>query len=62
MLYSVLSSFLASWVMNGGYTTIYYKFGQYGLLWAILEWPILFLSTVRSHQNNERSLDKMSSS
>jgi hypothetical protein len=32
--------------MNGGYTTIYYKWGQYGLLWAILEWPILFLSTV----------------
>jgi hypothetical protein len=48
---SVLSSFLASWVMNGGYTTIYYKWGQYGLLWALLEWPILFLSTVRSLQH-----------
>jgi hypothetical protein len=34
--------------MNGGYTTIYYKWGQYGLLWALLEWPFLFLSTVRS--------------
>lgn len=42
---SVLSSALTSWVMNGGYTSIYYQWGQYGLFWAILEWPILFLST-----------------
>ncbi|XP_023326296.1 lathosterol oxidase, partial [Eurytemora carolleeae] len=42
---SILSSFLATWVMNGGYTTIYYEFGKYGYLWSILELPIAFLST-----------------
>jgi len=42
---SVLSSCLATWVMNGGYTTIYYKFAQYGYLWTILELPVVFLLT-----------------
>jgi len=42
---SVLSSVLASWVMNGGYTTIYFQFAQYGWLWAILEFPIVFVVT-----------------
>jgi len=42
---SLLSSALATWVMNGGYTTIYYEFGKYGLVWALLEVPFVFLLT-----------------
>jgi lathosterol oxidase len=42
---SVLSACLATWVINGGYTTIYYEFGKYGYLWAILETPVVFIVT-----------------
>jgi len=42
---SVLSACLATWVINGGYTTIYYEFGKYGYIWAVLELPVVFLLT-----------------
>ena len=43
---SALSAALATWVMNGGYTTIYYNCGEHGLLWSLLELPIVFVTTV----------------
>eukprot|EP00091_Calanus_sinicus_P021206 TRINITY_DN6170_c0_g1_i1.p1 TRINITY_DN6170_c0_g1~~TRINITY_DN6170_c0_g1_i1.p1 ORF type:complete len:380 (+),score=74.40 TRINITY_DN6170_c0_g1_i1:118-1257(+) len=42
---SALSAALATWVMNGGYTSIYYDFGKHGLLWSLLELPIVFVTT-----------------
>jgi len=42
---SVLSAALATWVINGGYTTIYYEFAKYGYLWALIELPFVFLLT-----------------
>jgi len=42
---SILSACLATWVINGGYTSIYYEFGKYGYVWAILETPFVFLLT-----------------
>ena len=43
---SVLSAALATWVMNGGYTSLYYHFGKHGVLWTLLELPIVFVTTV----------------
>ena len=43
---SALSAALATWVMNDGYTSIYYEFAKHGYLWALLELPIVFVSTV----------------
>merc|ERR1711970_1147593 len=42
---SVLSAGLATWVINGGYTSLYYDFGRHGVLWTILELPVVFVST-----------------
>lgn len=49
---SALSAALATWVVNGGYTSLYYTPGEYGLVWALLEGPIVFIVTVRSVQDN----------
>ena len=43
---SALSAALATWVVNGGYTSLYYTPGQYGLVWALLEGPLVFIVTV----------------
>ena len=43
---SALSAALATWVVNGGYTSLYYTPGQYGLLWALVEGPLVFVVTV----------------
>ena len=42
---SALSAGLATWVSNGGYTSLYYQPGQYGLVWALLELPLVFVAT-----------------
>ena len=58
---SALSAALASWVVNGGQTTLYYDFGndikvdsryhvwlltgEYGLLWTALQVPLVFSVT-----------------
>ena len=34
---SALSAALATWVVNGGYTSLYYTPGECGLVWAVLE-------------------------
>ena len=43
---SALSAALATWVVNGGYTSLYYSPGQYGLVWALVEGPLVFIVTV----------------
>ena len=42
---SVLSAALATWVTNGGYTSLYFDLGRHGLLWSILEFPLVFVPT-----------------
>lgn len=41
---NLLSAALTCWVANGGYTTIYYEWGQYGYLWEFLSLPLIFLA------------------
>lgn len=41
---SLLSSALACWVMNGGFTTMYYNVNDHGILWWIVQWPVVFIS------------------
>ena len=48
---SVMSAGFTAWVMNGGYTTIYYNFAEYGYIWALLEWPVVFIAQVGSEIN-----------
>merc|ERR1719315_87799 len=40
---SLISAGLACWVSNGGYTTIYFHWGEHGYLWDILSGPIVFV-------------------
>lgn len=42
---SVLSAALATWVTNGGYTSLYFDWGRHGLLWSLLEFPLVFIPT-----------------
>ena len=37
---TIVSALLATFIKNGGYTTIYYDFGQYGYLWLVLQLPV----------------------
>ena len=50
---------LATWIFNGGYTSLYFEvtettnqtqfvkfqFGKHGLLWTLLEFPLVFIPT-----------------
>merc|ERR1712012_1353937 len=42
---SVLSAGLATWIFNGGYTSLYFEFGKHGVLWTLLEFPLVFIPT-----------------
>ncbi len=43
----MLSACLACYVMNDGWSTIYYGVTDYGLLWFVLQWPAIFIFQVR---------------
>lgn len=40
---SFISGTLSCYIMNGGWTYIYYDFLQHGWVWAILQWPAIFI-------------------
>jgi len=42
---SFISAVLATWVVNGGYTSLYFEFGKYGLVWSLLELPLAYIGT-----------------
>lgn len=44
---NVLSALVACWILNGGYTTMYYGMGDKGYLWWFLQWPVIFVSQVQ---------------
>lgn len=43
LLGSIVSGTLSCYIMNGGWTYIYYDFSQYGWIWAVLQWPAIFI-------------------
>lgn len=40
---SVLSGIISCFIMNGGRTFIYYDYVDYGYVWAVLQWPAIFI-------------------
>jgi len=42
---SALSALLATWVINGGYTSLYYEWGKHGVFWTLLELPLVYVIT-----------------
>ncbi|XP_066262947.1 uncharacterized protein [Euwallacea similis] len=38
-----MSSILSCYIANGGYSTVYYTFNEYGWLWFILQFPLVFI-------------------
>lgn len=43
LLGSTVSAMLACYVMNGGYSTIYYDVSKYGWLWYFASWPVVYI-------------------
>ncbi|KAK7079319.1 hypothetical protein SK128_021123 [Halocaridina rubra] len=43
LLGSTVSAFIACYVMNGGDTKIYYDINEYGWLWYLASWPVVFV-------------------
>lgn len=43
LLGSTMSAIIACYIMNGGWTTIYYNVNDYGWLWYFLSWPVVFV-------------------
>lgn len=37
------SAILACYISNGGYSTVYYDIGDYGWIWFVLQWPVIFI-------------------
>ena len=40
---SLISSALACWVMNGGYSTLYFDPAEHGYVWLVLQIPVIFI-------------------
>ena len=40
---SILSGIISCYIMNGGDTYVYYDYSQYGYIWAVLQWPVIFM-------------------
>lgn len=41
-----ISACLACWVMNDGYSKLYFNISDYGYLWFLLQWPAIFIMQV----------------
>ena len=39
---NTLSAALVVWVLNGGYSTVYYSVAEHGWTWFLLSWPLVF--------------------
>lgn len=40
------SAFLTCWIYNGGYSSVYYDWNEYGIAWLFLQFPVVFLYQV----------------
>ena len=45
---SLISSALACWVMNGGWSTLYFDPAEHGYVWLVLQIPLIFIWQVGS--------------
>ncbi|KAJ8866408.1 hypothetical protein PR048_032251 [Dryococelus australis] len=43
MLTSSFSGVVACWISNGGWSTVYYEFGEYSWAWWFAQWPVIFI-------------------
>ena len=41
---------MACYVMNGGWSRMYYDPMEFGLLWFLAQWPVIFVFQVRKGQ------------
>ncbi len=46
---SFISSCVACWVMNGGYSKIYFDPAEHGYVWLVLQLPLIFIWQVDIH-------------
>lgn len=49
-----ISAIIAAWIINGGWSMVYYKIDEYGLLWFFLQWPTVFLVQASTKQSTLR--------
>ena len=47
---SSMNSILSCYVNNGGWSRLYYGIADYGYVWAVLQWPLLYMWLVRALQ------------
>ncbi len=40
---SILSGTISCYIYNGGWCTVYYDFLEHGWIWAILQYPVIFI-------------------
>ena len=40
---SIISGTLSCYIMNGGWTMIYYDYSEYGYIWGVLQYPAIFI-------------------
>ncbi|KAJ0178589.1 hypothetical protein K1T71_005364 [Dendrolimus kikuchii] len=45
LIVNTFSAFLATYIINGNPSTIYYQFEEYGWIWFFLQFPIIFIYT-----------------
>jgi lathosterol oxidase len=43
---AIVSATLACWVINDGYTTLYFNPGEYGWFWLLVQTPVTFIFQV----------------
>lgn len=56
---SLISGTLSCYIMNGGWSYIYYDFLEYGWLWAILQWPAIFIWQVHSSDKQDGDRERL---
>ena len=50
MIGSIISGTLSCYISNDGWSRIYYGFSEYGWLWYILQWPVIFIYQVSGYK------------
>ena len=47
---SFISAAMACWVLNDGYSKIYFDHTEHGYLWLVLQTPLIFIWQVKTNQ------------
>jgi lathosterol oxidase len=43
---NTVTSLFATYIKNGGWSTVYYRFDEYSWTWYFLQWPVIFIYQV----------------